>query len=120
MLVIPGPPPLSQNQQERMHWAQRRRLRVWWAKQAWYVWLEAGRPRFERVTVQYRLFFETNRYRDDDNYVGGCKPVLDGLKGHAFPDDDSRTVTVLPPVFGVDRDKPRTEIVIRDAKEGVA
>lgn len=113
-LVIPGPPPVSLNQQERMHWAQRRRVRDWWAEHAWRAWLEAGKPRFQRAAVRYHLYYKTNRKRDDDNCVGACKPILDGLKGHAFVDDDAGTVTILPPVIGVDKDRPRVEIEIME------
>src|SRR5690606_18584955 len=95
-LVIPGPPPPSLNQQERMHWAKRQRVRDWWAQQAWVVWLRAGQPRFERPVIQYRLYYRTNRRRDQDNAIASCKPILDGLKGHAFVDDHSGVVTILP------------------------
>jgi len=116
-LVIPGPPPLSLNQQERLHWAKRRRLREWWAQQARYAWIEAGRPKFERAMVRYRLYYPTNRKRDGDNCVASCKPILDGLKGHAFPDDDAGTVTILPPVIAVDKYNARVEIEITEAAE---
>lgn len=118
-LVIPGPPPVSLNQQERMHWAQRQRLRNWWAKQAHYAWMEAGGPTFERAAVRYRLYYKTNRKRDADNCIASCKPILDGLKGHAFGDDDASTVTILPPVIAVDRDRPRVEVEISEIGEAV-
>lgn len=113
-LVIPGEPPLSLNQQERMHWAARKRLRDWWAAEAWKAWLAAGRPRFRRAAVRYRLYYATTRRRDADNCVASCKPILDGLKGHAFPDDDAATVTILPPVISCDRRRPRVEIEITE------
>jgi len=114
VLVIPGPPPPSLNQQERMHWAKRQRVRDWWAQQAWVVWLRAGQPRFERPVIQYRLYYRDNRRRDQDNAIASCKPILDGLKGHAFEDDHSGVVTILPPVVDVDKDKPRVEVVMRE------
>jgi len=118
-LVIPGTPP-SLNRQERLHWAQRQRLRDWWAQQAWLVWLQAGRPRFARPAVQYRVYYATHRRRDPDNVVASLKPVMDGLKGKAFVDDHSGVVTLLPPVIGVDRERPRVEVVIRETGDGVA
>lgn len=117
VLTIPGPPPVSANRQERMHWAQRNRVRDWWSKQAWHAWMEAGGPRFERAAVRYRLYYKTRRNRDDDNAIYACKPILDGLKGHAFGDDDASTVTILPPVIDVDSDKPRVEIEISEIGE---
>lgn len=120
VLVIPGPPPVSLNVQERLHWAKRQRLRDWWAEQAWLVWLQAGRPRFARPAVQYRVYYATHRRRDPDNVVASLKPVMDGLKGKAFADDHSGVVTILPPVIGVDRERPRVEIVIRETGDGVA
>ena len=120
MLVINGPPPVSLNVQERLHWAKRQRLRDWWAEQAWLVWLEAGQPRFRRPAIQYRVYYATNRHRDPDNVVASLKPVMDGLKGKAFADDHSGVVTILPPVIGVDRERPRVETLIREQGEGVA
>lgn len=116
-LVIPGDPPPSLNQQERMHWAKRQRIRDWWARQAWMVWLEAGRPRFERAAVRYHLYYRTSRKRDADNCVAACKPILDGLKKHAFPDDDARTIVILPPAIGADRKNPRVEIEIVELED---
>ena len=120
LLVIPGPPPVSLNVQERLHWAQRQRIRCWWAEQAWLTWLEAGRPKFTRPAVQFRLYYRDARRRDPDNVIASCKPILDGLKGRAFSDDHSGVVTLLPPVIGVDRERPRVEVVIRETGEGVA
>jgi len=120
VLVIPGPPPLSLNVVERMHWAKRQRIRDWWAQQSFWTWLQAGQPTFKRPAVQYRVFYATNRRRDADNVVASCKPILDGLKGHAFPDDHSGVVTILPPIIGVDKQRPRVEILIREQGEGVA
>ena len=116
-LIIPGDPPPSLNQQERMHWAKRKRLRERWALDAFYTWLEAGRPCFRRASVRYYLYYATNRRRDADNCVAACKPILDGLKGHAFADDDAATVTILPPIVGFDPGRPRVEIEITEAEE---
>jgi len=115
-LVINGPPPVSLNVQERLHWATRQRLRDWWAEQSFRSWLQAGRPTFKRPAVQYRVFYATNRRRDADNVVASCKPILDGLKGNAFTDDHSGVVTILPPIIGVDKQRPRVEIVIRETQ----
>lgn len=117
VLTIPGPPPPTLNYQERLHWAKRRRLREWWSEQARLAWLAAGRPWFSRPIVQYRLYYPTRRRRDPDNAVAGCKPILDGLRGHAFRDDASDVVTIAPPVIDVDRRRPRTEIVLTETEQ---
>lgn len=120
VLLINAAPPESLNKQERMHWGERRRVRQRWKDEAAVAWLNAGRPRFHRPAVQYRVYYATHRRRDPDNVVASLKPVMDGLKGKAFADDHSGVVTILPPVIGVDRERPRVEIVIRETGEGVA
>jgi len=120
VLLINAAPPESLNKQERMHWGERRRVRQRWKDEAAVAWLNAGRPRFHRPEVQFRLYYRDARRRDPDNALASCKPILDGLKGRAFEDDHSGVVTLLPPVIGVDRGWPRVEILIREQGEGVA
>jgi len=70
--------------------------------------------------VRYHLYYRTRRGRDADNCIASCKPILDGLKGHAFEDDDAATVTILPPVIDVDKRNPRVEIEIVEVGEASA
>lgn len=120
VLVIPEPPPPSINRQERMHWADRRRLRKYWAEQAYYTWYAAGRPRFRHPDVLVRFVYAANRKHDSDNAGAMVKPLLDGLKNRAFGDDDAASISLLPVEFAVDKDKPRVEIILRGEEEGSA
>src|SRR5690606_39996448 len=77
VLLINAAPPESLNKQERMHWGERRRVRQRWKDEAAVAWLNAGRPRFHRPAVQYRVYYATHRRRDPDNVVASLKPVID-------------------------------------------
>ena len=113
-LVLPLPPAPSLNVQERMHWAARQRLREEYATAAWASWIQAGRPRFNRPEVLVRLFYKTRRNRDYDNGAGSIKPLMDGLKRHAFEDDNCDALTVEWRLE-VDCENPRIEILIQEA-----
>lgn len=116
VLTIPHAPPPSLNAQERWHWTKRRELRRLWAEFAWAAWYEAGRPRFRWPEVEVRLFYPTLRKRDWDNAAAAAKPILDGLKGFAFEDDDTEHIRLVLSIE-VDSNKPRVEIVLRERGE---
>jgi Holliday junction resolvase RusA-like endonuclease len=70
-------------------------------------------PRVERPRVQLVYYFATRRHRDPDNYTG--KFILDGLRHAGIIADDNSEVLQLPqPEFHVDRERPRTEILITE------
>ena len=66
------------------------------------------------TTIQYTLYAETNRRRDDDNLIGSCKPYRDGLKDAGLLLDD-HGLTTLPPTFEVDADAPRLVVEVTRA-----
>jgi len=116
VLTISHAPPPGLNAQERMHWAKRRELRRLWAEFAWAEWYKAGRPRFWRPEVEVRLYYKTHRTRDWANAAAAVKPILDGLKGFAFEDDDTEHIRLVLSIE-VDANKPRVEIVLRERGE---
>lgn len=118
VLTIPGDPPPSLNVQERLHWAQRYKLRNYWATEAWKAWLAAGQPRFRRPRIIIRLYFRRANRRDPDNFTAAIKPLLDGLKGHAFSDDDAGTIELVRAPLAVDPDNPRVEIELQERDIG--
>lgn len=118
-LTIPAPPPPGINRQDTMHWAARARLRTRWRELAYGAWLEAGRPVIDRPEVTVTLYYSTRRHRDTDNAAAAIKPIIDGLKGHAWPgDDDAETITLLPIRMAVDAEHPRVEITLNRASGG--
>lgn len=113
ILSIPGYPPRGLNVSERQHWAIRRKERDWWRSEVYKAWLVAGRPYFKHPLVTVRMYFKMHRRRDPDNLTASCKALLDGLKGHAFKDDDGRTIA-LAVEDHVDAKEPRVEIEMEE------
>jgi len=68
-----------------------------------------------KIGVFFKLFFETSRQRDGDNYEAMCKGVIDALvylkmikdDNTEFVDDDGRRLRV-------EKDRPRVEVVITE------
>lgn len=116
VLVIDSPPPPSLNRQERMHWAARKRLRDRWRRLVQVAWLAAGRPKVVHPRVTVRLYYPGRR-PDPDNAVAAVKPILDGLKGYAWPgDDDASSVELGSVEVYTDRKRPRVEVVLESSR----
>lgn len=68
-----------------------------------------------RIAVKFKLYFETIRARDGDNYEAMCKGIIDALvvkrlikdDNASFVDDDGRRLRV-------DKERPRVELFIRE------
>ena len=70
------------------------------------------KPIIKKANITIKFYFETNRARDKDNYAG-FKPLLDALKGRVIQDDRDDWVKVDWELL-VDRDNPRTEIIVEE------
>ena len=95
--------PLSTNEANTMHWAQRaKRLDPWkeagfyCAKEQKVVEQVAGRPAWVQLVIPFR----TNHRRDPSNYVGTVvKATVDGMvRAGVWPDDSPQWVEILEPV----------------------
>lgn len=92
-------------------------------KQRWkdfIVWLasECGYSgaSISKCEVTHIVYFPTNSRHDSDNYVP--KFILDGLvESGVIVDDDSRHITKLILQCEVDKENPRTEIIINTIDE---
>lgn len=89
MLVIEIPLPTpSLNKLQRMHWAQRKRLRDQYERI-----IRSCRRSSDRVKRQQFRCVKIERHSarrlDHDNFVGGCKPLVDALVRAAVIWDDS-------------------------------
>lgn len=89
-------------------------------KQKWkdfIVWFVANQGyanlRISRCDIEFRTFYSTNRRHDTDN---SCpKFIIDGLcESGLIIDDDSNHIASLTLKCFVDRDRPRTEIYIKN------
>ena len=96
-------PPLSLNEERRLHWQARRRrtdpwrdLTILTARQARLARAVAATPATVTVVIPVR----DNRRRDPSNYLPVVKACIDGLV-HAgvWPDDDPRYVKVNEPIL---------------------
>lgn len=66
----------------------------------------------EKCEIQVKTYYKTNRRHDVDNSV--IKFILDGFSESGFiVDDDSKHVSSLLLECFVDKDNPRTEIIVK-------
>lgn len=120
-LGLPPERPLSTNEANRMHWAQKaRKLDPWrdvtviMAQQQGIVEKVAGRRSRIRLVIPFR----TKTRRDPSNYVGTVvKATVDGLvKAGVWPDDNPKFVEVLEPRCVIGRNAEVEIEVIRQEK----
>lgn len=87
-----------------------------WMLKTLQLWRESDKKPFKKARIRIKIFFETNRARDPDNYP--CKEVIDAIKNNRLIVDDSHKVigTTKIDITGLDPDEPRTEIVVSPRK----
>jgi len=111
-LTFPAPNrPLSINQTNRMHWAERRRVLKPWKDIAALTWKQQGRAVAaeldgQKVLVVVSLPFATKARRDPHNYIGTVvKAIIDGLVAAGMkPDDTPEYIRVAEPALVVSKD----------------
>lgn len=86
-------------------------------KERWHWLIKAAikeRPEepIEKAEVHITYYFKDRRRRDPDNYSG--KMILDPLVREGILKDDSFDVVTLKLSAAVDKDRPRTEIEIKE------
>lgn len=82
--------PISLNKLMGMHWAAKRRLKDSWAGELEWPTAEE-KAKHRRIVKFTRLVGPRERRFDDDNFIGGCKPIRDVLvsMGYILDDDDA-------------------------------
>lgn len=63
------------------------------------------------VTVRPIFYWPDLRRRDRDNAMASLKPVWDGMEDARLIEND-RGITALPPVFGLDKKRPRLHVEV--------
>ena len=112
VLIIPLP---ASKNAEPANVNARDRVKKEWENYSFYAWAKAGRPRCSRVEVFPVMFCRVRRDRDDDGAVGlRMKGIIDGLKTHLVPDDNSEMFTLHTVEFSLDRGYPRLELHVRE------
>jgi hypothetical protein len=113
--------PISKNEYKDWHWAKKGRyLEII----KWEIWAEilryTLRPKkpIKKAILNFKLYFETNRKRDSQNYIaGGLIAMIDSLVKLGIIVDDNYKVIGDPAVeLYIDKDNPRTEIIIEKSK----
>jgi len=111
--------PPSLNKLMRMHWAAKSRLRSKYGN-AVFALLSAKGWRFReknnipRASVKIIVYQRTRRL-DQDNLIGGMKPLIDGMRDAGVIRNDSPAWIDFPaPVQGVDREYPRVAITVEE------
>lgn len=109
------PPSLNRFAGRENVWEYRDAKNAWTSLVCWAIKAQGckiSKP-FERARVVITYYFPDNRRHDADNYCG--KLLLDGLThGGLIVDDDFKHISLT--VDGeVDRENPRTEIVVQEA-----
>ena len=95
ILVVEIPlPTLSLNKLQRMHWAERAKLRDQYEQ----LFRMASSPLHRCLRREFRavkIERHAVRLMDHDNFVGGCKPLVDALvRTHLIWDDSPEYVEV--------------------------
>ena len=115
LLVIDRHPPQSLNTVLSMNRWRRSKHATLWKDEAAAAWIMAGRPYYEKCSVWITLYARGDRQiQDAENLAGACKPILDGLKKRAFPDDSIDVIGTPYYMRRIDNERPRVEIELRE------
>lgn len=80
---------LSLNKFKGRHWSYYSRVKKGWLAALTLI-MRAGEHRRAFQNVRIIAYYESTRnFLDDDNFRGGCKPVVDCLKNLGWIKDDS-------------------------------
>lgn len=80
------------------------------------AWLAKKLPAYNRVDIII-TWYEPDRRRDPDNITGGTKFILDSLVvAGVIKDDSQRYINSIKHLWGVDRENPRVEVQMEEAR----
>lgn len=118
-IVLVGMSTPSTNQLERMHWGAKKQIRQRFARSILYSLHAAGwrRPAQIEDVPKMRLTVRLYRKRlyDQDNAVGGLKPMIDGMRDIGALRNDSPTWLELIVLDQIqDGVRPRIEITLEE------
>ncbi len=78
-----------------------------------------ARPKWIRAAVAPTFYFKDKRRRDGDGANASLKAYIDGIADAGIVANDSG-ITLLPPVFKCDKEKPRVVLSIVELKDPAA
>ena len=125
------PGPKKPGQQRKASWRRVSEVKAAYrdeAKKVGMAALKGHRPRWRRATAWLTFYFPDLRKRDKTNAAAAMKPAWDGLiheqpakgapiRGAGLLEDDDELL-VYPPVFALDRKRPRVEVVVVEGWPG--
>lgn len=115
-------PPLVCSPNSRAHWAAKARATRQYREAVCVLAMAAAngrRPLWTIAKVSLSVYCRTRRRRDADNMLARCKPAFDGVQDAGIIADD-RGLIHMPIRFGVDRLRPRVEMLIAPALDAGA
>ena len=120
MIITINEVPLSKNKYVNMHWAKRKTYKTlifWLIEEAL---LNKKRPKYKKAKLTFNIYFKTKRKRDVANFLGGGLIAwIDVLVDQNIIVDDCYDVIGQPNIiFNIDKDDPRTEIIIKGLEGG--
>ena len=109
----------SRNELEYCYKAKKTRIKSWWQWQT-ELRLENRKEKFEELIVIFKLYFKTKRTRDIDNYMASIaiKGIIDGIVSCGLIPDDNEKYLNYSIDFLIDKENPRTEVLLYGAEEG--
>ena len=113
-VVLPAKQHPSLNQWTRWHWGKKHKIKGEFVEEIKLKCNKYQRPKLTGATVEILYYFDDKRRRDKDNYVP--KFILDGLVKSGVIKDDNDNDIFLNWKLLYDKDKPRTEIYVKEAK----
>jgi len=110
-LIMTFPLPPTKNSEPRNRY-EVHRMRKHWAGLTQALWLEAGRPKYDRIVIK-PVWYLSKINRDYDNLFGQAfKGIQDGFKGTMVLDDSSKYVDLDAAVMT--NGTPRLELWITE------
>ena len=114
-LTIPQLPE-SLNKILNWHWTKRKQYVDMWKL---LIKSEVNKQGLTKVNgcviISYRFCFDNKHRHDPDNYLAGCKPIMDALRDTVLPDDSMDIVKGLEFSYEVGKER-KTIITIRSCK----
>jgi len=119
VLTLPLPAvALNPNRSKGAPWQRQARVKKAYKEAGFYAatdYVNRTIPRlkipFPAIEIEPTFFFAMKRGRDGDNWAATIKAYQDGIEAAGIVEND-KDVTNLPPIFKIDRDEPRVELLI--------
>ena len=117
-LVIPGELPTMNEiiNISKTHWAKYKKMKDEWTGIVVLYASQQEIPAFEAVELDI-TYYRSNKRVDPDNLCAAKKIILDGLQEAGVLENDGwKEVKGFQEKWQVDKDNPRTEIIIKESE----